>query len=103
MMDAFCPLDDAQEQIVILRAIELRAEAADLVDQRAPDGREVAKVIVGKKEVGRPVRLKKRRVQAVLGYLVFVGIDQVGVGTCLQQFYALEDRVGLYEIVVIQQ
>jgi hypothetical protein len=101
--DSLRALDDAQEQVVILRAIILRPEAADLIDQRAADDNEVADVIVGEKEVGRPIRLQQGRVESVLGELVFIAVDEIRFGLRLQQLRGVKERIGFEQIVVIEQ
>ena len=37
-------------------------------------------VIVGEKKVGRPIRFEHRRFEPAVAKLVFVGVNQIGIG-----------------------
>jgi hypothetical protein len=50
--DAPCPLGGAQREVVVLAAVELAAQAAELVDERPAHHRPVADVGVAEEEVG---------------------------------------------------
>src|ERR1700704_6154955 len=57
---------DAEKEIVVLGAIELRTETAYRPQEVAPDDREMADVVAGKKIVRRPIWLKDWRIEALL-------------------------------------
>ena len=61
VIDSVRLFDDAEEEIVVLGAIKLRTEAADLPHEIAPDDGEMADVVAGKKIVRRPIRLENGR------------------------------------------
>src|ERR1044071_8395973 len=93
--------DDAEEEIVVLGAVKVRTETADLPQEIAPDQREMADVVAGKKIVRRPIRLKDRRIEALLGEFVFIGVNQICVTMVLQPLCKTKESVGLKYIIMI--
>ena len=75
VIDSIRLLDDAEEEIVVLGAIKLRAETADLPLEIPPDEREMADIVTGEKIVRGPIRFKDRRIEALLRELIFIGIN----------------------------
>src|SRR5437763_16242940 len=103
VIDPFPAFDYSQKKIVVLRAVELRAESTNFVHQLAPNDGEVAKIIAGEKIIRRPIRFEDGRVETFFGQLVFVGIDQVRLAMFLEPSHVLKNRVRLEQIVVIQK
>src|SRR5436190_20328667 len=103
MMDPIGLLGDTKKKVVILRAIEFRTESADFLDNVASHRRQMTDVIVGEKEVGRPVWLKQRRPKAIFSQFVFVRINYFGFAMCLQKLGKLKKRVRFEQIVMIQK
>ncbi len=95
--------DNAEKKIVILRAFKFRTESTEFLDKGASQRGEMADVVKGKKEIGGPVRLEERRVEAILGQFVFVRINQVGLGMLLKQFRGLKERIGFQQIIMIEK
>src|SRR5207249_8986304 len=60
-------------------------------------------VIVREKKIGRPIRLKQRRFKTVFAELVFVGINQIGIGIRLQKLHDLEKCIRFEDIVVVKK
>ena len=77
--DLFRSLRAAENQIMILRAVELRPEKSGFIEKRTLHDKKMRDVIIRTKEVkveGRlPVRLEMRL--PIVFYLVFVGIQQI--------------------------
>src|SRR5581483_8836975 len=70
-----------QQEFVILGSLVLFIEAGKAVQERALHNDEVANVIAGEKQFGRPVRLEERVVAvAVFVDLVLVRIENLGAG-----------------------
>ena len=103
VIDSIRLFDDAEEEIVVLGAIKLRAETADLPHEIAPDEREMADVVTGKKIVRRPIRFENRRIEALLRELVFIGVNQIGIATILQPLHVVKKRIRLEEVIVIEE
>jgi len=87
-------LDDAEEEIVILGAIEFGTEPADAQNEFAPDDDKMAEIITGKKKVRRPTGLEQRGVEPCFGQLVFIGINEIDLRNLLKQLRRLEKSVG---------
>ena len=101
------PLGDlraAQRQVVILRAVERPAQPAHLLKQRLAHHHQVADVVPCPQVVRAEVRLEVRvSVPAtVLGHLVLVGINQVGL-LLRDHPRHLPQRVRLQQIVMVTQ
>ena len=97
-------LAQAEEQIVILAAVEAGAQPAGLPEQGGPDDRQVADIVVADEGLGIPVRLVVRIhvMPAVLRDPVLVGIDDVRVfpGDELRR---APQRIRRQQVVVVQQ
>ena len=52
MDDPVGPLGEAQDQVVVLAAVILGAEAADGLDQRSPVDAEMAHIVRGEQQIG---------------------------------------------------
>src|SRR6266567_994578 len=63
----------------------------------------MAQVIVGKKKIWRPIRLKQRRLESIIAELVFVRINKIGIGIHLQELDDVEERIRFEEVVVIEK
>src|SRR5438045_4410276 len=61
VIDPFPAFDYSQKNVVVLRAIKLRAESTNFVHQLAPNDGEVAKIIAGEKIIRRPIRFEDGR------------------------------------------
>src|ERR1700704_4447580 len=61
VMDAICLFDHAQKKIVILRTIKFGTKPTSLMREAAPEGGEVADIIVGEKKIRRPIRFEHGR------------------------------------------
>ena len=103
VIDPIRLLDDAKKEIVVLCAIKLRTEPADFPHKIAPDDREMADVVTGKKIVRRPVRLENRRVKALLRELVLIGVNQICVSMILEPLYVVKERIGFENVIVIEK
>src|SRR4051812_24064901 len=55
VIDTRAALDDSEKQVVVLRAIVLGTETADLMQHLAAHHREVTDIIAGQEKIGRPV------------------------------------------------
>src|SRR5436190_12873736 len=103
MIDSLRLFGDAEEEVVVLGAIKLRTETSDLPQQIAPDEREMADIVAGKKIVRRPIRLKDRRIEALLGEFVFIGVNQIYVTMVLQPLCEAKEGVEVKNIIVIEE
>src|SRR5262249_16059851 len=63
----------------------------------------MANVIAGKEKIGRPIRLKQRRLETVVAQLVFIGVNQIDVRMRLQEFHNLEKSVRLDDVIMIEK
>ena len=89
---------------MVLRALEAGPHAARLVIEPAADRREVRRVAEAEQQLGRPVGLELRRVAAAVGVdLVVVAVDQVGLGVGVEIERQVGHRIGVEEVVVVQQ
>ena len=89
---------------MVLRAVEPGAEAADLLDQRPPQHRQVGAVVLRAQSLRRPVRLVERVVdRAVGGDLVLVGVDVVDVRVGVERGGDERQGVGLDAVVVVDE
>src|SRR3546814_17845213 len=50
----------AQDQVVVLAALEPAPKASDIAREIGPDGREVADIVLAAQQVGIPIRLEVR-------------------------------------------
>jgi len=103
MVDSVRARCNAQKKIIILGEIVPRSKSADFADEGKPNGREVTKIIVGQKEIRRPIGFEEGGVETSFGQLVFVGIDQVGVRILQQLFHRLEKGIGFQQVVMIEE
>ena len=60
-------------------------------------------VIVRKEKIGGPIRLEQRSLKTGFAKLVFVRINQVGIGMGLQKFHHLKKRIRFDDIIMIQK
>ncbi|MGZ8096736.1 MAG: hypothetical protein ACXWUD_10915, partial [Methylosarcina sp.] len=80
MADAIRGFGDAQGEVPVLAAVELRTKGADLFQQAAAHASDVAGEHGTHHGVRRPIRLEMRlREIAFLGEFVFVAVDKVGL------------------------
>src|SRR5215475_1556290 len=103
MMNSTGQLGHAKKQIVILCAIEFRTEPAGFLHQMATHRSQMTNIIVGEKKIGRPIRLKQRRFKAVFSELVFIAVNEIGIGIRLQKVHNLKKRIWLEEIIMIEK
>ncbi len=97
-------LGHLQHQVPVLGALESGVEAADLLDQRAPQHAEVAGVHLGPQPLGRPVRLEEgAEVEAGADDLVLVGVDVVRLRVAEQGLVDVRERIGVQLVVVVEQ
>src|SRR5215217_6582035 len=102
-MNSVGRLRNPKQEIVILCAVELRTEPTDLLNNFATHRGQMSYVIVRKKQIGRPIRLKHRRLKTIVAQLVLIGVNQVGIRMCLQKFCDLKKRIGLEHVIVIEK
>src|SRR5881275_1678699 len=103
MMNAVGALGDTQKKIVILRAVKLRLESANLSHKIPTQKDHVTQVITGQKEVWGPVGLQYWEIETCLSQFVFVRVDQIDSGIFLKQLYILEKGIGLKNIIMIEK
>ena len=60
-------------------------------------------VVVGEKKIGRPVRLKQRRLKTIFAQFVFVRVNQIDIGMRLQKLHNLEKSIRLENIIMIEK
>src|SRR4051812_9008043 len=73
--------EDAEAEIVLLRPAEVRTEAADLANQRGPQGATASDVVLREEQIEVELRLEARAIPAAAGGdAVLVAIDEVGFG-----------------------
>ena len=102
--DAFGALGQPQDQVVVLAAVEVLAQAPDLLDQGPPGHGQVAHVVVGGQLVRRPVRLDVRVVQLPCRVqLVLVGVQDVDGRVGVEPPHHLGQGVRLELVVVVQE
>src|SRR6266513_1458064 len=63
----------------------------------------MAKVIVRKEKIGRPIWLKQWSLETVFAELVFIRINQVGIRMGLQKFHNLEKCIGFDDVIMIEK
>ena len=97
-------LRGAQDQIVILRSIEVGAKPADLAHDIAPQRRQMACVHRRPEPLGRPVRFQEMSGLAPVGQNVcLVAVDVVDVGRGIDRRGHPLERSWHQPIVVIEQ
>ena len=97
-------LDAAQREIVVLRAFVTFAKTADLAQKRRSINSEVIDVILPEEKLGIPIRLEERvRARAVMVDLVFVRIDEPGIGMRHDFQSDKGERVFGKRIILIEQ
>ena len=102
--DAAGLLGHTEHQVVVLRTVETGSETAHLLDQRAPDHREVGGVHVVAQSLGRPVRLVVRRVRATVdGHQVLVAVEVVHVAVLVDRPRTRGQGVGGEHVVVVEE
>jgi hypothetical protein len=94
----------SQDQIMILRSIEVGAEPADLTDDFAPQCRQMAGVHRRPEPLGRPIRFQEMSRLAPVGqHMSFVAVDVVDLGGGVDGGRHSLERGGYQPVVVIQQ
>ena len=94
----------ASKRIVILTAFEALAHSAEVFDERTPIDAEMGGVHTREERVRAPIRFEVgidefagRVVQ-----LIFVGVDEIRVGSHVEQECNFEERIRRQDVVVIQ-
>ena len=101
--DPIGALDQPQDHVDVLGAVELGAKAADLCDQRPPVDAEMTRVAVGAQRVRRPVGLEVHPDLTAVEDDVLVGVDHVEVGLGGDLVGDVLEGVGGEGVVVVQQ
>ena len=103
-MDVRGPFHQAQQQVVVLRAFVAGPEATDLAHEPAPNHHEVTGVHAREEMLWRPVRLEEDVAPCALQIeLVFVGVDDVGVGVRVEVADDFGQRIRRELVIVIEQ
>ena len=63
----------------------------------------MAEIVVGKKEIWRPIRLETRRIESFFCQFVFIGINQIGLAMVLEPFHILKKGIRLEQIIMIKK
>jgi hypothetical protein len=93
-----------QDQIMILRAVEVGAKPADLTDDPAPQCRQMAGVHRRPEPLGRPIRFQEMSRLAPVGqHMSLVAVDVVDVGGGVDGGRRSLERSRYQPVVVIQQ
>ena len=99
-----CLLGGSQQQVVVLGAVEARAEPAGALDEVAAQHQEVADVVDGEEEVRRPVGLEEGlAVAPVAEQDVLVGVHDVELRVGLEQLHHAVHGMRPQDVVVVQQ
>src|SRR4051794_6404128 len=95
-----CP----QDQIIILAAVEIRVESADLLRQFPLEHQKMTDVVFGEQEIRSPIRLKERfETSPQVVNLDFVAIDQVGIWSLVDGFANVREGVRGQGVVVVEE
>jgi hypothetical protein len=87
-------LDSAKSEVIVLGSVKSPAKATDLLQQPPSINAKVAEVHPRQKMFGRPIRLEMRANTASLRIqLVFVTVDDVSIGSGLQEIGNLKERI----------
>src|ERR1700723_478182 len=87
-------LDSAKSEVIVLGSVKSPAKATDLL-QQPPSINAKVEVHPRQKMFRRPIRLEMRANTASLWIqLVFVTVDDVGIGSGLQEIGNLKERTG---------
>jgi hypothetical protein len=93
-----------QHQLVVLHAVERRIEAADAFDEAPPHDEQVPDVHHAAEELRGPVGLEERMAEPAAAVdLVLVGVDDIRVRLLVQHADALEQRVVVELVVVVEE
>src|SRR6478752_5811231 len=104
MYDALGLLSSAQNQVVVLAAIESRVEEAGFSRQLLANHQQMANVVFRKQQIGRPIGFEKWiGALALRPDLVFIAIKQVGAGILTQRIAYIRKRVRSQRVVVIEE
>jgi hypothetical protein len=104
MMDATRNARCAEDQVVVLRAVEPAAQAAELPEQRLADGETVQHVHDGVQVVRRPVGLEEGLAVLASGLdLVLVRVEQVEIVVAARRVGDLRERLRMQFVVVIEE
>ena len=96
--------DDPQQQIPVLRAVGVGIEAAKLTNQRRAHRDQMPHVVETAEQVVVELRFERRTApDANLVDLVFIGVDQIGVGLSVQTLRDFEECRRITFVVVIEQ
>jgi hypothetical protein len=96
-------LGGAQNQIIVPATVEALPEPADLFQEAPPINAQAGDIVGRQKEIRRPVRFEAGTSSVpFLVYLVFVGVDEVGLGMLLQNLYHLEESIWRQLVAVAQ-
>ena len=102
--DAASAFGDAQHEVVVLRPVEAVPKAAQLLDERAPDDAQVARVHLAAQPVDRPVGLEERiELATPFVDLVLVGVDVVDVRVLVDGRRDLGQGAWVEEVVVVEE
>ena len=94
----------AEQQVVVLAAVGLGAEAADVLGQGPAKGHQVADVVLAEDEVGRPVGLEEGvAAMAVVVDAVLVGVEDVRLRAPVDGVHQVQERVRSELVVVVEQ
>jgi len=93
-----CP----QDEIIILSTIIIRAHPANMIKYPSIDNRQVSDVIVSLQQLLIVIRLSDRAMKMLASHVnfVFIGIDQIWIGTCNHLSQPLQ-ALGVEKIVMI--
>ena len=98
------PRDEAQRQVVILRAVEPRPKSTDGAHARGPISGKMCDQVVRQEEIRVPIRLEVGiAAQAVRIDLVLVGVEQLRFGMGSYLLGNVEQRVRGELVIVIEQ
>ncbi len=93
----------AQDEVVVLAAVEFAAEAPGLFEERATVSQEMRDVVAGQQQVRRPVGLEERAdAAAVPRFLVFVRVNDVEIGLLVEELHYLQEGIWLKLVIVVQ-
>src|SRR3546814_3977480 len=94
----------AQDQVVVLAALEPAPKASDIAREIGPDGREVADIVLAAQQVGIPIRLEVRIESSPLRIdLVLVGIDQASACVASDGLGHFEQRMRTQLVVMVDR
>src|SRR5579885_123480 len=84
----------AEQQIVILAQIHFAAESADRLGKTALEYHEMADVIFGQNQIGRPVGLEERvKSPANLIHVIFIRVEEIRSRGLLKSLHHMKQGV----------